>query len=281
MTARNHEPQALRIDAYGGLRLNVWDYGGGELPLLLCHCTGGAGRVWDPVVAWLDPRFHVYAVDTRGHGDSAKPREAEAYAWVNAGRDLLAVREALDLSGPLRAVGHSGGAAQIAYAEWLQPGAFGPVVLIDAIIGPHHVFAGESPLAQGARRRCSVFESACQAHTRFREKPPMNVWSEEALDAYIAHAFDHRPDGTIALKCPPEVEAWHYESGGACDVFEELDRLHFEALLVTGSESHVALLVEAQLERLAHAEKRILPAGHFVPQQAPGETAELINTWFA
>ncbi|MCH7910243.1 MAG: alpha/beta fold hydrolase, partial [Candidatus Hydrogenedentes bacterium] len=62
-----------RVTGFDGVALNVWDLGGDGPPLLLCHCTGTHGRVWDPLLPRLLEHFHVYAPDTRGHGDSEKP----------------------------------------------------------------------------------------------------------------------------------------------------------------------------------------------------------------
>ena len=275
------EPRAIAVDGYGGVGLNVWDYGGSGPPLLLCHCTGAAGRIWDPVVAHLEGRFRVFAPDTRGHGDSDKPPERDAHAWINAGRDVLAAVDALGLGSGAKAAGHSGGAAHVAYAEMLRPATFSRVLLMDAIIGPRAVFAGESPLAIVARRRRSVFDSREGAFERFRRKRPMSRWSPEALQAYVDHALAERADGQIELKCPRNIEAWHYEAGGACDLFERLDELQFEALLLTGSDSEVAPLVEMQGQRLPNATRRILEnTAHFLPQEKPKAVAELLIEWF-
>lgn len=274
-------PRPLRIAGYQGVEINVWDYAGGGPPLLLCHCTGTMGRIWDPVAAKLQSQFRLLAVDARGHGDSAKPEERLAHAWANCGRDLLAVIDALELGPGIRAAGHSGGAAHVAYAEHARPGAFSRVALIDAIIGPAEVFAGEAPLAVKARRRKAVFPDRKTARERLASKPPMNDWRPEALDAYIEHGLTPLPDGSLTLKCPREIEAWHYELGGACDLFERLGDLQFESLLITGGRSEIAPLVEAQRERLKKTHYEMIPgAGHFIPQQMPEETAGMLAAWF-
>jgi pimeloyl-ACP methyl ester carboxylesterase len=274
-------PQRIEVSGHEGVPLNVWDYGGAGPPLLLCHCTGAAGRVWDPVAARLIERFRLFAVDARGHGESGKPAQRSAYEWIHNGHDLLAVIDQLALGPGAWAAGHSGGGAGIAYAEMLRPGTFSRVVLIDAIIGPRAVFSGERPLAAKARRRKAVFESREAARQRFAAKPPMDAWSAEALDAFITHGLSENPDGSVALKCPPEIEAWMYEFGGACDVFDRLGELDFEALLVTGSNSEIAPFAEAQNARLPHARLEVIPdTGHFIPQQRPKEMADLLSRWF-
>jgi len=280
IAALPREPAGLRVAGHGGAVANVWDYGGEGPPLLLCHCTGTLGRVWDPVVARLRDRYRVLAPDTRGHGNSGKPMRREAYAWIDSGRDLLAIIDALDLGTRVRAAGHSGGAAQIAYAEMLRPGVCPRVVLIDAIVGPPIFFKAPRPLAVQARRRRNVFQDRQAARERFAAKPPMASWCAEALDAYVTHGFEERDDGRVQLKCPPQIESWFYEHGGACDVFARLAEVDFEALLVTGSTSNVAHLVDMQLARLPKAQKRVIEgAGHFMPQERPDAVADVLTDW--
>jgi lipase len=150
-------PKAFSISGHQGVSLNAWDYGGDGPPLLLLHCTGTHGRIWDPLVEHFLPSFRVFSLDTRGHGDSAKPAEREAYAWIHSGRDVLAVADALGFGSGLRVAGHSAGGAHAAYAAWLRPGVFARMALIDPVIGPASFFAGERPLAQKARQRRDTF----------------------------------------------------------------------------------------------------------------------------
>lgn len=275
------EPTAMDVMGSGGTRICVWDYGGEGPPLLLAHCTGTLGRIWDPVVRRLGGAFRCLSVDTRGHGDSAPPQRREDLSWNLSGLDLLAVIDSLALGDGLFAVGHSAGGAHLAYAALERPGVFRRAVLIDPIIAPSTAFGSENPLSAKVRRRVNHFESRAIAKERFQSKPPMNTWSPDALDAYIEHAFAPREDGAITLKCPGDREAWFYELGGAHDVFERLNELNFPVLLITGSESYVAPLAAAQAGRLPDVQEiTVQGAGHFIPQEKPDEVAKLLGDWF-
>lgn len=272
------EPTARRIAGYGGVGIHVWDYGGGGPPLVLCHCTGTLARIWDPVVAELDEAFRVCAPDTRGHGDSDTPEDPEAYSWIHTGRDLLNVIDALDLGSGLVAAGHSAGAAQIAYAEWLKPGTFSRALLIDPIIGPAESFSGPNPLAEGARRRRNVFKNRAYARERLGSKPPMNAWDPRALEAYIAHGLADRADGRVELKCPGATEAEVYEHSGATDLYEHLGDLELEVTLVTSDRSDVRMLAELQRNRFKQCTfVQLEGPSHFIPQEQPGTVATLIR----
>ncbi|HPO15371.1 MAG TPA: alpha/beta hydrolase [Candidatus Hydrogenedentes bacterium] len=274
------EVRASTVDGYGGVRLNLWDYGGDGIPILLVHCTGGCGRLWDPVAKRLRRSHRVYALDTRGHGDSDKPKERAAYAWQLSGWDLLSVVEGLGYGSALIPVGHSGGGAHIAYAEWLRPGTFSRSVLIDAIVGPRAFFSGESVLARTARRRAKVFHGRDAALARFTTKTPMNAWTRETVEAYVMHGLEECGENRVALKCPPAVEAWMYEMGGACEVFEQVHELKMQVLLITGAHSDVKPLVLEQYQRLPRALMYEMAAtGHFIPQERPDELSELLCSW--
>ncbi len=274
------EPQPITVTGHGGIRLHVWDYGGAGAPLLFAHCTGTLGRIWDVVVAELADEFRILAPDTRGQGDSEAPADRDDYRWALSGRDLLAVMEHFKLPRGMGAVGHSAGGAHVAYAEQAAPGAFGKVMLIDAVIAAREWFEGENQLAIKVARRKNSFPTLEDARERLASKPPMSLWVEGALDSYIYHAF-YQDNGVQQLKCPGTREAWYYELGGASDVYEALDQLGFEACLVTGEKSYAHAWVEGQHAKLPKARvETVAGAGHFIPQEKPVETAALIRAWF-
>lgn len=264
-------------------QISVWDYAGNGPDLLLCHCTGGLARMWDPVAGVLSQSFRVLAVDTRGHGDSPLPASREACDWIHSGHDLFAVLEHFAVQPGALAAGHSAGGAHVAFAEYLKPGTFSRVALIDAIIGPRVAFENrESPLVEGARHRRNVFDSIEDARERLGGKPPMSRWDARVLDLYLQHGFVTGADGAARLKLPGDWEADFYEYGGACEVFEHLDQLTPETLVMTAEKSvHIRQLAAAQCEGLPRAVFADVPAAtHFIPQERPEVVADLLLTWF-
>lgn len=272
-------PVALSVQS-DGVALNVWDYGGDGPPLVLAHCTGTHGRIWDPLVPELSRRFHVYAPDMRGHGDSSKPSDPDAYCASLLGEDLIAVVEFLGAEGKVFAAGHSAGAASVGYAALERPDIVAAAVLIDPIIMPAEFNEGPNSLADTARRRRTTFAEVAEARARYASKPPMNTWVPEALDAYVEHAFAKREDGQVELKCTGRIEADMYERGGAPDLFEALGRLTPPVRIVTGEQSHIRSFAELQHEQLPSADYRLVrDVGHFLPQERPSEISALILDW--
>ena len=272
-------PVRHTIPGEGGVPINAWDHGGSGPALVLCHCTGTHSRIWDPLVPELMRHFHVYATDTRGHGDSGRPTDFDDFRWANSGRDLLAVIDALGLGHGILATGHSGGAAHVAYAEWFRPGTFSRAVLIDAIIGPPEIFEGRvNPLEKLARHRRNDFDSRAAARERYASKPPMNTWHPACLDAYVNHAFADRPDGGVTLKCQGPIEAEVYKRSGSTDVFGHLKEFAMEPFLITADQSNVRYLPELQRAQLPNARfHEFEGVTHFIPQERPVEVAQLVT----
>jgi pimeloyl-ACP methyl ester carboxylesterase len=270
-------PTPRDLPGHEGVSIRVWDYGGQGPALLLAHCTGTVSRVWDPLVPSLREHFHVYAHDTRGHGDSGKPRDRDAYRWINTGHDLNAVIDGLGLIRPVLGVGHSAGAAQIVYAEWLRPGTFSKAVLIDPIIGPAEFFESENPLATLARRRRDVFESRDAARDRWGSRPPLGDWDPRALDAYVQFGLRDREDGRVELSCPRDIEAETFENSGSTNVFEHLGELDLDVTLVTSDNSNVRYLAELQRTRFRHCDYIELHGpSHFIPQEVPDDVVTIV-----
>jgi pimeloyl-ACP methyl ester carboxylesterase len=66
-----------------GLKVHYYEWPGAGPDLVLLHPSSGYGRMWEWTANHLGPRFHVYALDQRGHGDSGRPDgdySAEEYA---------------------------------------------------------------------------------------------------------------------------------------------------------------------------------------------------------
>ena len=223
-----------------GVTLAVHDLGGDGPPLLLSHATGFHAMVWKPLAAALGHRFHCWAVDYRGHGDASSP--ADAVAWEGYGEDALAVVHDLGLRGAL-AIGHSMGGAALLMAEIAETGTFRGIVAYEPIVFPpvpedDGLDGGQSErpsLAGGARKRRAVFGSKQAAYDNFASKPPLDVFTPEALRAYVDHGFADTPDGRVRLKCDPEHEARTYEMGPRHHTFEHLGRVRCPVLVIGGN----------------------------------------------
>ncbi len=111
-------------------------------PLLLLHGNGESHEIFDRLAADLCADHEVYAIDSRGQGGSATPKE---FHYVDMAKDVICFTQALGLSKPVLC-GFSDGAIAALMAASEQSGLFSALVVCGANLSP----AGLHP---AARRR--------------------------------------------------------------------------------------------------------------------------------
>lgn len=74
-----------------GIKLHYEKTGSGA-PLILLHGNGESHEIFDEAIPLLAPHFTVYAVDTRGHGNSAPVPE---YHYADMAQDVIALIRSL------------------------------------------------------------------------------------------------------------------------------------------------------------------------------------------
>lgn len=278
-----------RVRAGGDAGLAVHQLGDGDgsgTDLLFVHATGLHGRVWEPLVSQLSPDLgsRALAMDVRGHGESA-PLPAGGLPWEELAADVLVVVEDLGLRRPF-AVGHSSGASLLLLAEEQRPATFAGLYCIEPIgtasEEPPPPNAGH-PLAEGARRRRTVFPSRQAAYDAYSAKPPFSEVAPEALWAYVEHGFADVPedeDGGVRLKCRPEAEAAMYANGLSHHAYRDLGHVRCPVTLAGGDRSRAVTpeVLALWAARLGEARVEILAGlGHFAPLEDPGAVARAVT----
>jgi pimeloyl-ACP methyl ester carboxylesterase len=214
----------------------IHEFGGSGRPLLLSHATGFHGYCYLPIADALDDEFTSYALDFRGHGDTARPDDWQV-EWVRYGDDALAAARAVAPDGGLIGFGHSMGAACLLMAAHRDPELFDLIVAFEPIVFPPDPDrpSGDGPsLAVGARKRRATFESFDEAIANFSSKPPMMAFDPDVLRLYVAHGFRPSPEG-VRLKCDPEHEARTYDTGGTHATWDELAEIDTPVVVLAGA----------------------------------------------
>src|SRR5215467_8399465 len=180
-----------------GLRLRVLDWGGeGRTPLLLLHGFTGHAHAWDTLSIALQPHFHVYALDQRGHGDSDP---ADVYNPVVAFDDLSGAIEQLGLRSLLM-VGLSMGGRNAIYFTAKRPEVVQKLVIVD--IGPEiSKRAMQAPAGPPEPDTWASIEQAAQHLYRGNPYPGIHYYRWVA-----SHSLRQRPDGAIVWKWHPSVK---------------------------------------------------------------------------
>ena len=193
--------------------------------------------------------------------------------WSGTAADVLATIDELGLDRPF-GIGHSMGGASLVLAEQARPGTFRGLWIFEPIIFPPSLAGagGDNPLVAGARRRRADFDSAAAAYDNFASKPPFSVLDPQALAAYVEYGFEPLDDGSVTLRCRPEVEAATYSMGPEHDAFAHLGDVECPVTVARGGDTGPgpAALVPAIVDGLPRGRIEEHPAlGHFGPLEDP------------
>jgi len=257
MTPRD---EYFSTSSLAGVRLHALHWGDPEHEkLVLLHGGGANAHWWDHVAPAMAERFHVIALDFRGHGDADHPRETRAGALSE---DLEALVEHLG-DPPVRLVGHSMGGA-IALDHACRHAGVRALVAVDVARGASKRSRRSARLALALKRS---YPTRADAIARYRFLPPSERASE-ALRAHIAsHSVVEEPDGRFGYNFDPR---WF---GLPARPRPPLERVECPVLVLRGRES--PLLTREGADDLARElpDARVMAiedAGHHVHIDQPG-----------
>ncbi len=283
-------------DAGGTRRIAGLDFGGAGRPILLHHANGFCAGTWALVARRLTPHYRVYAMDARGHGDSAPCRVPEAAEWSCFVEDVANVARAIAAThGEARlaiGVGSSFGGVVTATAEGVHGGLFERIVMLDPPIHPTAEICAAVGLpapADDAGRRDQLVEMTLRRRTEWPSREALRAswegkamfadWLPEAFDLYLEWGFADTADGGVRLKCDPAVEAHIFATTGALSPVQFAPRIEVPVRLVRATRGHFSGEFFAALIRLfsqgSYAE---LEGGHLLPMEVPHRCVEQILT---
>ena len=113
------------------LKIAYWDWGNPDAPpVLLIHGGRDHSRQWDKVARGLRDRFHVIAMDLRGHGDSDWAVGSQ-YGLPDQALDIVRMVEIIGK--PTTIISHSYGAQSAIIGAAAYPEFFGRWVIIEGV----------------------------------------------------------------------------------------------------------------------------------------------------
>jgi haloacetate dehalogenase len=274
-----------------GVRIAASVVGSGP-GLLLLHGYPETRRMWRHVVPALAEHFTVVATDLRGYGDSDAP-SGDVYSKREMAADQLAAMSALGFE-QFFVAGHDRG-GRVGHRMALDaPGRVRALAVID-IVPTLHMFdnvdramatsyfhwffltvPGGLPAdligADPERWLRSRFEG------RWAERDPL----DSGTFAEYLRCF--RREGVIDATCAD------YRAAATTDLEHDREdaasgrRLDLPVLALWGSESYVGRsfdVVDIWRHYAADAAGRPIRADHYVPEEAPDETARALRDFFA
>ena len=255
------------------LKLQFWDYGqDGQPSLVLVHGGLDHARNWDWVARGLCENYHVYALDLRGHGNSAWAPGA-MYSVAEHVLDLSALLDIIS-DFPMRLIGHSlGGGIVLAYAG-IYPESVRKAVSIEGLgFPPEHRVHG--PASQRLRswiesvrdlekRHRKSYLSLEAAMARMKEANPR--LSDEVARHLTLHGTNWDSDGSLLWKFDNFARALPPYGHHMQDAIELFGQITCPALLFWGLQSFLPL-PESDPRFLAIRNRRLVKvpnAGHWV-----------------
>ena len=116
-----------------GVQLEYTEQGDPQgIPVVMLHGFTDSWQSFAPVLPYLPPSLHVFAVSQRGHGNSSK--EATSYQPEDFAKDVAAFVKAKRL-GPAVIVGHSMGATNAQCFATLFPALTRALVIVGSFAG--------------------------------------------------------------------------------------------------------------------------------------------------
>jgi len=194
------------------LKLQFWDWGtNGKPALLLVHGGLDHARSWDATARALREDYHVYALDLRGHGNSAWAPGA-LYSIAEHVLDLSALIDIIN-GFPITIIGHSLG---------------GIVSLIYSGIYPDRVRKLE-------HRTPHSYKTLAEAVARMKEANPF--LSDPVAEHLTVHGTNWNADGSIIWKFDNYARIFAPYGLNIDDAKEVLSQITSPTLLFWGRKS--------------------------------------------
>jgi haloacetate dehalogenase len=261
-------------------------------PLLLLHGYPQTHAMWHRVAPVLAEQFTVVCPDLRGYGASSKPASDPAhtaYSKRATAQDLVEVMAELGHERFLLA-GHDRG-GRVAHRLALDhPERVRKLALLD-IIPTYDVFhAVDQKVATGTYHWFFLIQPAPFPETLIGHDPDfflrwhLRAWSAGRDDFFAPEAVAAYVD---AFRDPATVHATceDYRAGATIDLEHDAAdrdrRIACPLLVLWGEKGKPQDLAAIWRDRGTEVTGRALPAGHFLAEEVPAETAAALAEFFA
>ena len=263
------------------LRLHLLEWGDpANPPLLFLHGGNQSAHSWDLVSLSLAHRYHIYALDQRGHGDSEWARDAE-YAPEQMARDALALIAQEQITSPI-VVGHSMGGMVTMRLTALEPTLPHAVALVD--VGPEVSQRGAETIRNFVVRN-TEFDQLDQFIDRVVAYDPFR--SREHIERTARYNLVQRSDGRYVSKSDrllhdPEFRQRARPDSERRDVAHGFHAFPGPTLLIRGERSNI-LEAEAAKRFVAGLPNarlvEVSDCGHNVHSQNTAGFLDALTPW--
>ncbi|MEP6960716.1 MAG: alpha/beta hydrolase [Acidobacteriota bacterium] len=214
------------------LKLQFWDWGNDGKPVvILVHGSRDHARSWDWVARALRDDYHVYAIDLRGHGNSAWAPGA-LYSVAEHLFDLAVFADVIKAK-DIRLVSHSLGAIVSLYYSGTYPANVARLVAIEGVgVGP--LGSPQLPADQRMRKWIErtrdlehhsqrTYPTLADAVARMREANPF--LTEDVARHLTLHGTNWNAEGQLIWKFDHYTRVIHpfgVDLGGAREILAQI-----------------------------------------------------------
>lgn len=266
---------ADKFIAVNNLRLHYLDWGSADKPpFIMLHGIGRVAHSFDHIAPRFKDKYHVMAIDMRGHGDSAWSPEG-AYLVEDYVKDLEGFVEQLNLRN-LTLLGNSTGGRVVQVYAGLHPDRMARLVVED--VGPQRTNEIASAFARRVQQEDAGWASEDELVTSLTRGG--GAVSAELQRNYAHFGSKRREDGRIIWKRDPNLvkgfvptELWQYVSKIKCPTI----------YILGGASSIVPPDTQERLKAtLPDVRIVIMPGlGHYPHLEAPEEYLKIVQAFLA
>ena len=123
----------------GDLKVRYLDWGGDGQPLLALHGLASSAHWYDIVAPLLRDRYHIYAPDQRGHGQTTSA--PDGYDWKTLSDDMVGLMDHIGLD-QMAVMGHSWGGNVATNLAANAPDRVSRLIMIDGGFLDGRLFPG-------------------------------------------------------------------------------------------------------------------------------------------
>jgi esterase len=264
-------PPEDRFVTSGGLRIHYVDWGNASAPpFVMLHGIDRVARTFDHVIPHFAGRYHVIAMDLRGHGDSGWDPEGRYLVEDHLG-DLEALVRALGLRG-VTLWGNSTGGRVVQLFAGRHPDLVAAVIAED--VGPER----PRSIADAYARRVKQEENGWSGPEELRAqmRSAAQPLPDRVLEPYIRFGTKRRDDGRLVWKRDPNLVKGFVET----ELWRDVRAIRSPILYVLGGRSTIvpAATQEELKKALPHVRIVTMPGlGHYPSDEQPEEFVQIVD----
>jgi pimeloyl-ACP methyl ester carboxylesterase len=270
-------PQAAdRFVTVDGLRIHYLDWGAPEKPpLIMLHGIGRVAHTFDHIAPKFSSKYHVMAVDMRGHGDSGWDPKG-AYLVEDYVKDIEGLAEQLRLRNIVIWGNSTGGRVAQVFAG-LHPERVTAVISED--VGPER----PSQLADNVARQLKQEDAtgwASEEELLSQLKTSYPRTSEEILRSLSHYGIKKLADGRVIWKRDPAIANGFVPT----ELWRFVRQIKPPIIYVLGGRSTVvpAATQEELKKALPQAEiVTVAGAGHYPSEESPAEFLAIVERFLS